>query len=282
MSCDYFFECKVIFTNGKSVNLITGAGQSEKFIPYNKKIEWLNKEVESYLVKYHYKPEDIKQISINIEYLSEEEIFFYDLLNKTEEKFKTSATRKKYPNENWNFAICDTPIQKGKGLFFGLNWGGEDINQQTVYPPKEKDRNWKFVTNSRPYFREYFKEEIEDLNYSNVCFFRSPDMRHFVPSDWDLAIPLFEEYVHHVNPAWTLMLGKPPSQLKQHIVNFTRHEVINKSNGNRVFGYTGTLFGEYPFGSVPHTESRISSDARRAIWDEVVNKSIHKEALAER
>ena len=270
MSCDYFFECKVIFTNGKSVNLITGAGQSEKFIPYNKKIDWLNKKVESYLVKYHYKPEDIKQISINIEYLSEEEIFFYDLLNKTEEKFKASATRKKYPNENWNFAICDTPIQKGKGLFFGLNWGGDDINQQTVYPPKEKDRNWKFITQSRPYFKNYFKERIENLNYSNLCFFRSPDIEHFESSDWGLAIPLFREYVNYIKPAWTLMLGKP-NHLKTEIENFKRHEVINKSNNRRVFGYTGKLFGKYPFGSVPHTESQISSEARHAIWSIVKN-----------
>ncbi len=135
----------------------------------------------------------------------------------------------------------------------------------------------KIIVNQKD-FKEYFNRDIEDLNYSNLCFFRSPDMDHFEPSDWELAIPLFEDYVHYVNPAWALMLGKPPSQLKKHISNYKRHEVINENNGYRVFGYTGTLFGKYPFGSVPHTESQISSESRHQIWNDVVN-NILKSAL---
>jgi hypothetical protein len=205
------------------------------------------------------------------QHMTEEE-FFYDLLKKTEVVFNESATRKKFPKENWNFAICDTPIQKGEGLFFGLNWGGDNIDQQSVYPPKKKERNWKFVAQSRPYFKEYFNAEIEDLNYSNLCFFRSPDMNRFVPTDWDLAIPLFEGYVEYVKPSWALMLGKPPSQLKKHITDYKRHHVINSNNGRRVFSYTGILFGKYPFGSVPHTEAHISSDSRHKIWSKVKNE----------
>jgi len=199
------------------------------------------------------------------------EDFFYDLLKKTEVVFKQSATRKMYPEENWNFAICETPIQKGKGLFFGLNWGGDNIDQQSVYPPKHKDRNWKFVTQSRPFFKEYFDADIEDLNYSNLCFFRSPDMNSFEGSDWDLALPLFKEYVDFVEPSWSLMLGKPPSRLNNHIKGYERHVVINESNDRRVFGYTGKLFGAIPFGSVPHTESQISTEARHEIWSKVKN-----------
>jgi hypothetical protein len=210
-------------------------------------------------------------VKIARQHMNEEE-FFYNLLKKTEAVFNDSATRNKHPKENWNFAICDTPIQKKQGLFFGLNWGGDDIDQQSVYPPKKKERNWKFVTNSRPYFKEHFNAEIENLNYSNLCFFRSPDMDHFEPSDWGEAVKLFEEYVHYVNPSWTLMLGKPPNQLIKHIGDYKRHHVISLNNGRSVFGYTGTLFGKYPFGSVPHTEARISTESRKAIWSEVRNQ----------
>lgn len=272
MKCDYSYKCDVTFTNGKLVHLISCCGQSIEFLSYTQIMDSINDEVSKYLVKHGSKQSDIREITIQMKYYTEKEQFFYNLLDKTGETFKTSATRKKYPKENWNFAICDTPIQKGKGLFFGLNWGGDDIDQQSVYPPKEKDRTWEFISNSRPYFRDYFKERIEDLNYSNLCFFRSPNMRHFVSSDWKLAIPLFEEYVNFVEPKWTLMLGKPPSELKQYLTNYKRFDVINESNGRRVFGYTGTLFGKYPFGSVPHTESQISTQARQDIWKKVSNQ----------
>lgn len=202
-----------------------------------------------------------------------EEDFFYYLLRKTEVAFHNSKTKLKYPKANWNFAICDTPIQKGKGLFFGLNWGGENINQQTVYPDKHKPRNWKFINNSRGFFKEFLNEEIEDLNYSNLCFFRSPSLKELEETDWELAIPLFEKYVNYANPAWCLMLGSP-NELKQRglIKNIERVSIVDSKTKNRVFGFIGKLFGKYSFGSVPHTESRISKQARNDIWKIVSEK----------
>lgn len=54
--------------------------------------------------------------------------FFHYLLVKTEDIFQKSLTREKYNSKNWNFAICETPIQKNVGVFYGLNWGGKNIN----------------------------------------------------------------------------------------------------------------------------------------------------------
>lgn len=253
----------------KVINISHGLSVTDYTITYDLFLDEVKKEVEKLLKERNISKLDLKSMEIKFNNLSEEEKFFYELLDDTAISFENSATRKKYPKENWNFAICDTPIQKGHGLFFGLNWGGDDIDQQSVYPPKYKERNWKFVNNSRSFFKEYFDAEIEDLNYSNLCFFRSPDMNHFDPDDWQRAIPLFEKYVDFVKPSWTLMLGKPPKFLIDRIDNFKRHKVINSSNGNRVFGYTGKLFDKYPFGSVPHTESRISTDTRQEIWKKV-------------
>lgn len=200
-----------------------------------------------------------------------EEQFFYDLLEKTNKVFEHSATRKKHIDQNWNFAICETPIKKGEGLVFGLNWGGDNINQQTVYPPsRRKDgRKWKFVTHSRKYFKEYFQVEIEDLNYSNLCFFRSPNMDKFVYSDWELGIPLFKEYVDFVHPSWCLMLGDPSPLKGKYVEDFKKEEVLNEKGNRKVYGYTGLLFGEYPFGCVPHPGAHISSNSRNEIWEKV-------------
>ena len=84
--------------------------------------------------------------------------FFNYLLNKTRLVFHKSSTYKKYGDKNWNFAICETPIQKRTGIFFGLNWGGDNIDVQTIYPDLQKERNWNFVSHSRRYFRDYLLE----------------------------------------------------------------------------------------------------------------------------
>jgi len=95
----------------------------------------------------------------------DEKTFFKNLLEKTKEVFLTSQTYKEHGEKNWNYAVCDTPIQKNTGIFFGLNWGGSDINTQSVYPEFIEDRNWNFATHSMAYLREFLGKEIEQLNY---------------------------------------------------------------------------------------------------------------------
>jgi hypothetical protein len=195
--------------------------------------------------------------------------FFNHLLDETKKVFLESETRKHNPNENWNYAICDTPIQKGKGLFFGLNWGGNDKNAQSAYPDAIKERDWNFINNSRSYFREFFKLEIENLNYSNLCFLRTPNAFKLHPSDWKLTIPLFQEYVEYINPPWTLMLGKPVPLWDHHLEPKSFFLVDDKKNNRKVYGYSGLLFGKYPFGAVPHPQARVSKEARMEIWKKV-------------
>lgn len=197
-----------------------------------------------------------------------EEHFFKYLLDKTEAEFKKSKTFAKYRDKNWNYAICDTPIQKGKGIFFGLNWGGKDINAQTVYPKRDNKRNWNFITQSRAFFRNHLNSEIEDLNYSNLCFFRSPRIKDLESEDWNLAIPLFMEYVEYIKPPWLLMLGKPPKIILDKTDGWKKEHVINQSNSRKVNYYTGKLHGK-PFGGVPHPQARVSNEARQAVWKEV-------------
>ena len=202
--------------------------------------------------------------------MMDERQYFDYLLNKTRLVFHKSSTYKKYGEKNWNFAICETPIQKGKGIFFGLNWGGDDVDVQTEYPKEDKERNWNFVSHSRRYFREYLKTEIEELNYSNLCFFRSPTAYKIHNDDWALAIPLFHEYVDYIKPPWTLLLGSPDYLGHEYLKNKKTFTKWDSKNNIYVHGYIGTLFGKYPFGAVPHPQAHISTEARKAIWQCVV------------
>ena len=199
--------------------------------------------------------------------------FFNHMLDKTQKVFYKSSTFVKYGDKNWNFAVCDTPIQKNTGVFFGLNWGGKDIDTQSKYPDANKARNWNFISHSRRYFREFLNAEIEQLNYSNLCFFRSPEAVIIEKDDWSLAIPLFKDYVDYINPPWTLMLGKPNHLWNDHLSNHNTIKIWDSKNNKNVHGYTGLLFGKYPFGAVPHPQANISTKVRKAIWQSVVKEN---------
>jgi hypothetical protein len=274
------YKCKVLLNN-ENYFKTNGEIDSETKIHYSEAYKEIVRRIDKYLLNKEKKHYEIKDIEISLKYseqksFSNEEIFFYNLLDETAKAFETTETKKKYPNENWNFAICDTPIQIGKGLFFGLNWGGSNINRQTEYPKKDKKREWRFIKNVRPYIKEYFNKEIENLNYSNLCFFRTPKANQIVKQDWDKAIYLFSKYTHFVKPKWTLMLGNPPKQLKSsnYLSNLELIKIIDSSKENVkvVKGYTGMLFGKYPFGCVPHPQARISIQARKEIWDKIIEK----------
>ncbi len=198
--------------------------------------------------------------------------FFNHMLERTKAAFLQSKTLEKYPNENWNYAICDTPIRKKTGIIFGLNWGGKDHNPQSKYPEAIKTRDWPFITHSEWYFKEFLHTTIDQLNYSNLCFFRSPSMNQIVKSDWDLAILLFKEYVEFIDPPWLLMLGKPVYLGNSYLTNKTTIKQTDINNRKNVYGYYGTLFNKYPIVSVPHPQARISTESRKDIWKQVIEK----------
>lgn len=198
-----------------------------------------------------------------------EEQFFYDLLEKTKEVYTTSPVYKKYGDaKNWNCAVCETPITKGNAVLFGLNWGGNDINQQTTYPTKqrEKGRNWPFAKHADHYLKKYFECTINEVNYSNLCFFRTPNAKYLSYQDWQLSIKLFEKYIDFISPPWTIMMGDPKILNEKQFTNRKRWEYRAPNATRRSFAYVGLLFGKYPFGAVPHSAARCSPETHNALW----------------
>ena len=285
---DLEFDVKIVLMDEKRHEWKGVMLREDSKKPYDEAINEIMGIVKEYLLDKNIKHHKIKTLDIGLKYKdtpldnANEEFFDY-LLNQTKTKFEESDVYKKNKDNNWNYAVCETPIQKNKGVYFGLNWGGKNKNTQKKYPTKfrEKGRKWPFVTKSHIYFKTFLDEEMAELNYSNLCFFRSPKAHQISEKDWDLAIALFKEYVYYINPPFTLMLGSPPKSLKQHhLTNLTTIKVKDEKHDKIVRGYTGILFGKYPFGCVPHPVARISKDARYKIWDEVVNKSVYKKAFA--
>lgn len=206
--------------------------------------------------------------------MTEEEKFFHELLKETENVFFSSEIYEKSKNENWNFAICDSPIQKGRGIVFGLNWGGKDINAQRNYPVANKKRDWNFISHNRKYFDIFLNSDISQLNYSNLCFFRSHKIDMMTAKDWKLVVPLFEKYVDFINPPWTVMLGATGIKYLElnYLTNFKKEIVCGKTK--RIFTYTGKLFDKYPFACVPHPQTRISKDNRTEAWRRAIKFNI--------
>ena len=201
---------------------------------------------------------------------TEEEQFFYELLEKTRLVYQNTPVYKKYGAiKNWHYAICDTPIQKGKGVFFGLNWGGKNHQAQTVHPTEDYVRNWPLAKHANHYLEKHLDTSLEKLNYSNICFFRTPTAKYLTYQDWQLAIPLFKEYVEYISPPWALMLGSPKILNESQFTQRKRLEFKAANSKRRSFAYVGLLFGKYPFGAVPHSAARCSPETHNVLWEKM-------------
>ena len=201
---------------------------------------------------------------------TEEEQFFYELLEKTRLVYQNTPVYKKYGAiKNWHYAICDTPIQKGKGVFFGLNWGGKNHQAQTVHPTEDYVRNWPLAKHANHYLEKHLDTSLEKLNYSNLCFFRTPTAKYLTYQDWQLAIPLFKEYVEYISPPWALMLGSPKILNESQFTQRKRLEFKAANSKRRSFAYVGLLFGKYPFGAVPHSAARCSPETHNVLCEKM-------------
>ena len=196
----------------------------------------------------------------------EENEFFDQLIEKTSLAYKKSPVYEKHGHKNWNYAICDTPIKKGKDLLFGLNWGGNNHPAQKSMP-KNYDRNFSYAKHADRYLNKYLDINLEDLNYSNLCFFRTPKSNLLEKKDWELSLPLFKEYVEFIKPPRSIMFGKPNNLLRENIKELNSVE-FNQSK-KKAFAYTGLLFGKYPFASVPHPSSTVTNEGRHFLWSEI-------------
>lgn len=208
--------------------------------------------------------------------MNNSEGFFLELLKKTAEKFSDSEIKKLQDKQGreWNYAICDTPIQQGHGIIFGINWGGNgNYKAQTQIPDGKEICTYPFIARTRKYLEPDWGVDFNNFNfnYSNLCFFRSPKASDLVLTDFELSRPLFKDYVKHINPPWLLSLGGSTIEVLKKLKCFDQApEEIFDSEG-KFKGYSAKLWG-FNLYSVPHPSARLKTEARDTIWKKVTDK----------
>lgn len=200
--------------------------------------------------------------------------FFKELLFETEKQFKLSPIyQKQLINKcNWNYAVCATPIQQGKGIIFGINWGGNDHGPQTIMPTGEGIVKYPFIIQSKRYLEYFWGLDFKTINfnYTNLCFFRSPTEKFLDTEDYKLSIPLFQKYVQYINPQWILSIGGTNMKVLDslgHLKNIKRYYDLEK----KYKGHSGQLWDWNVF-SVPHPSLKITKTSRQTIWSAVTEE----------
>ena len=211
---------------------------------------------------------------MNYEELSQEEFTAF-LLRKTKIAYEQSDIKTK----SLYYSVAGTPIIKYKGVLIGLNWGGGGKNDMNNYIPQDlnklnqsQPKDYRFIHSLFPFLQEYTKlNSILDINYSNLCFFRSPKVSDLSPRDWELSSKLFEDYINYIQPPWILFtsLGRKPVSI---LLNHDDIEIkVQKDfkQGNKVFtAHKGLYRHQFKLLTVPYPYQAggISKITRCRIW----------------
>lgn len=207
------------------------------------------------------------------------EEFFFDLLDATRFAFLKSPIYElqKERKIQWNYSVCETTIKKKKGIILGLNWGASRFPAypaQTRYPVDKKERDWRFLNSSMPYIKKYFGiNSISEVNYTNLCFFRSLNITFLTHTDWKNAMPLLVKYVKYIKPEWIVLLGNTGVKFLSvfSIIDITKKISVSDKKNN-INGYKGIFINKYPFYCLPHPQAHVSKNVRNLIWKKVLNQ----------
>ena len=197
--------------------------------------------------------------------------FFAELLSDTEKQFKQSPVYQKQlkQGKNWNYAVCATPIQRERGILFGINWGGDDNQPQIQIPSGEDIVDYTFVKQNRNNLEKVGLNFTEiNFNYTNLCFFRTPKANLLMEDDFRLSLPLFERYVRYINPPWLLSIGEKNIKILNRFKLL--REIDPHYDHHRKFKGHSALLWNWNVFSAPHSQAKMTNKARQTIWDKLV------------
>jgi hypothetical protein len=203
--------------------------------------------------------------------------FFVELLRKTKKQFEESPIYKRQNQEGkkWGYAVCDTPIVRGKGIIFGINWGGVgDYSPQTEMPDGFEISQYHFIRRSKGFLEKGWGLDFSSVNfnYTNLCFFRSPKASDLTLEDFRLSFPLFQEYVAYIRPPWLLSIGGTNIKILNQLGQLENVRTFEDQE-NKFKGYSAELWG-FKVYSVPHPSARMKKVSRQTIWEKVTAEII--------
>lgn len=179
-------------------------------------------------------------------------------------------------NSNWSYSVCGTPIIKKQGVILGLNWGGgksENFAPQNVYPAGDDIEKYPFIMKIRPFLKEHLHvQDIKTINYSNLCFFRSPKVQDLTEGDWDCSRHLIQKYITYIEPAWILFLSTNIDQaIKSLELEFLESpKVISYKTYTAYRGISKITGQKIPFYALPHPNARLQYNIRQQLWNLVL------------
>ena len=203
------------------------------------------------------------------------ETFFRLLLQDTEKAYQKSDIIQ--TNPHWAYSVCATPIVKNEGLIVGLNWGGgnnEEFKAQAEYPKGDDVEKYPFIMKLAPYLKDHLKvADVKKINYSNLCFFRSPKVSDLKQKDWECSQNLIQNYVKYVNPSWILLVTTNLDRAKD-ALSLDENPLPFQAGTEKVFtAYKSTsrVGGKtIPFYALPHPNAHIKAAVRKILWNEVL------------
>jgi len=210
------------------------------------------------------------------------ESFFADLLALTEQQFKQSPAYQKQlkRGQQWNYAVCATPIAQRKGIIFGINWGGSDgYKPQTKYPSGKDIVEYPFIYRIRKSLTSHLSLDFEELNfnYTNLCFFRTPTAYLLENDDFKLSLSPFEEFVKYINPPWLLSIGLKNIDTLNNLGLLSDKKWLFDDE-ERFSGFSGRLW-DWNIFAVPHPNAHIKGEARAIIWEKVIIEMVKEKCL---
>jgi hypothetical protein len=179
------------------------------------------------------------------------------------------------------FSLCATPINLGKPVIMGINWGGGSSADNISYESKltmptieefkvdYKEGYYPFLNRSQNLIKNYLKISVEEaeFNYTNLCLFRSPNISSLTSADFKEGIPLLKDFVGWIQPPSILSLGNSNMRYLKKEMNGSCETVKLKGKGQ--VGYRGVLWG-CNFYCVPHPIAwNLNEEQRNEIWQAV-------------
>jgi uracil-DNA glycosylase len=185
--------------------------------------------------------------------------------------------------QNWGLSICATPIQIDKGLIMGINWGGGSASDKYEYKVQDvmptfddfqhdyNNRDYKFLERVSRLFKDFLGADVGkgEFNYSNLCYFRSPDISYLNEEDYKICLPILKSFVAYVKPEWIVSLSTGNIKyLRKYFPDDLTYETIQSENTSHK-AFRGK-FLDIPFYNLPHPNARrLSNETYYAIWKNV-------------
>lgn len=192
--------------------------------------------------------------------------FFHSALARLDQKYKEFALSGDLKLTG-GYSLCGTPLQQGKPLLMGINWGGAEKElKQDRMPAGDDVPGYHFMKRSEPFLRRYLKIDPVSLefNYANLCFFRTTDIQGLKTEHFEASLPILKDFVAYIKPPYILSLGNSTLPILQNLAK--EAFVIEYSHlVGQHFGHVGKLY-DTPFFSVPHPSARVRKIDREGIW----------------